>query len=324
MRLKGERHIQTFGTRAEATRWAASLERDILDRIAGKLPKKTLLEALRRYALEVSSTKKGERWEVVRLRAFESLPFSRKLIADVSASDIVAWKSSRLAFVSGPSVRREMALLSSVFEVARKEWQWTRLNPMKDVKRPTSAPHRTRVYTDDEVAAICTALEWKEATPETSAQRVALAFLVCIENGMRASEVLKINAETFNPATGVVNLPTSKNGKPRKIPLMPRTIALLSLLPAGGFLISAQVLDVKFREGRDAAGIKDAVFHDSRHTAATRIARFVRDGKLSVFEFCRMFGWTDINQALTYVNDTAEDISTRLRALTLETGQAHA
>lgn len=315
VRLKGERHTETFATKGEATRWASALERDILDKIAGKLPKKTLLEAMRKYATEVSPTKKGARWEVVRLKKMESLPFARKVISDVGARDIAAWKTSRLAAVTGPSVRREMTLLSSVFEVARREWQWTKFNPCRDVKKPRDKPHRTRVYSAKEIDAITEKLGWTGNTPVTSAQFTALAWLACLENGFRAGEVLKVDKTTLSAARRVVSLPDSKNNDPREIPLMPRTIELFALLPDGRFPITADVLDVKFREARDVAGIEDATFHDSRHTAATRIARFVRSGQLSVFEFCRMFGWKNINQALVYVNDTAEDIATRLSAL---------
>ena len=315
VRMRGESHVQTFPTKGEATRWAASLERDILDRIAGKLPKKTLLEALRRYAAEVSPTKKGERWEVVRLKTFEAVPFIRKVISEVTAMDLNGWKAKRLAVVSGPSVRRELTLWSSVFETARKEWGWMKFNPCVDVKKPRDRPHRTRVYAQSEIDAILDKLGWVEAEPTTSAQYTALAWLACLENGFRASEVLGVSKATFSKTRRVLSLPDSKNGDPREIALMPRTVALFSLLPQGFFPITSDVLDVKFREARDAAGIDDATFHDSRHTAATRIARFVRDGKLSVFEFCRIFGWKDINQALTYVNDTADDIAMRLSAL---------
>lgn len=317
--MRGEYHVQTFATKGEATRWASALERDILDRIAGKLPKKTLLEALRRYAVEISPTKKGERWEVVRLKTFESVPFARKLISEITAMNMSAWKSARLSEVSGPSVRRELTLWSSVFEAARKEWGWTKLNPCGDVKKPRDRPHRTRVYAQSEIDAILDKLGWVEAEPTTSAQFTALAWLACLENGFRASEVLRVSKATFSKSRRVVSLPDSKNNEPREIALMPRTVALFALLPQGFFPITSNVLDVKFREARDAAGINDATFHDSRHTAATRIARFVRDGKLSVFEFCRIFGWKDINQALTYVNDTADDIAMRLSALSQDT-----
>lgn len=321
VRLKGENRTETFSTNGEATRWGAALERDILDRVSGKLPKKTLLEALRRYAAEVSPSKKGERWEVVRLKTFESAPFIRKVISEVTAMDINGWKTKRLTEVSGPSVRRELTVWSSVFELARKEWGWTKANPCSDIKKPRDRPHRKRTYAQWEIEAITEKLGWTEAPPATSAQYTALAWLACLENGFRAGEVLQVDKTTFSHSRRVVSLPDSKNDEPREIPLMPRTIELLLLLPDGFFPIKSAVLDVKFREARDAAGIVAATFHDSRHTAATRIARFVRDGKLSVFEFCRMFGWKDINQALVYVNDTADDIATRLSALSQGTSQ---
>ena len=69
-----------------------------------------------------------------------------------------------------------------------------------------------------------------------------------------------------------------------------------------------QTLDALFRKLRDAAGLSGFTFHDTRHTAATMIAR-----KLDVLDLCKMFGWKNTTRALTYYNPTASDIAKRLR-----------
>ena len=66
-------------------------------------------------------------------------------------------------------------------------------------------------------------------------------------------------------------------------------------------------LDANFRNYRAMTDITNLKFHDSRHTAATRLAQ-----KLHVLELCRVFGWTKTTQALTYFNATASDIAKRM------------
>ncbi len=46
-------------------------------------------------------------------------------MGDVTAQDIADFQDSRLDKVSAASVRREICILSSVFESARLEWGWT-------------------------------------------------------------------------------------------------------------------------------------------------------------------------------------------------------
>jgi integrase len=229
-------------------------------------------------------------------------------------ADISLWKTDRLREVAGSTVRREMNLLAAIFEVARKEWVWIKVNPCADVKRPPDSPHRKRVISPTEEAALLDALGWTGDIPQTSAQWTALAFKLCCVNGFRDSEVLSIDSTRYDWARPVVELGVTKNGEMRSVPLLPEAIELLKLLPQSGFPISSAVRDVKFRVARDSLGLSDLTFHDSRHTAATRISRFVKSGQLTVFEFCRVFGWKNINQALVYVNDTADEIATRLAA----------
>ncbi len=69
-RRKGIMKSATFRTKARAELWAAQQELEIADGTAGMIPKKTFGDLLQRYAKEVSSTKRGERWEIVRIPPF--------------------------------------------------------------------------------------------------------------------------------------------------------------------------------------------------------------------------------------------------------------
>ena len=75
------------------------------------------------------------------------------------------------------------------------------------------------------------------------------------------------------------------------------------------FGITSQVLDSLFRRHRDRAGLAGFTFHDARHTAATRLAM---SRKVDVLELCRIMGWKNPKQAMTYFNPTASQIAARL------------
>ena len=128
--VKGHRESDTFRTKREAIAWAASRETELRSLPINDLqPGHTLQDALDKFGEEVSPTHKGERWELLRLgRLARSLP-SRKRIRDVSVTDLAEWRDARLKEVSSGAVLRELGLLSSVFETARREWRWLDANP---------------------------------------------------------------------------------------------------------------------------------------------------------------------------------------------------
>ena len=74
------------------------------------------------------------------------------------------------------------------------------------------------------------------------------------------------------------------------------------------FGLKSQTLDAMFRKYRERAGLSGFTFHDSRHTAATRMAQI-----LNVLDLCKVFGWTNATRALTYVNPTGSDLAKRLQ-----------
>jgi integrase len=75
------------------------------------------------------------------------------------------------------------------------------------------------------------------------------------------------------------------------------------------FGVEAASLDTLFRRHRAKAELDGFTFHDTRHTAATRMAQV-----LHVLDLCKAFGWTDTKRALTYYNPTGSDIAARLNA----------
>jgi integrase len=315
LEIKGVRDSGTFPTKREADAWAARRATEIRAMAttgqAGTV--KTLRDALRRYADEVSPTKRGEVQEVVRLRALErqALPIDKKL-ADLTTADLVLWRDSRLAVTARGSVLRQMTLLGHVLEVARREWQWIGANPMADVRRPGEPDHRERIITGREVRLMLRSLGYTRRGPVRSmSQAVAMAFLLALSTGMRAGEIAGL---TWDRVRGDhVRLPITKNGSARDVPLS--TVARRVIGRMEGFDsvlvfgIGSQVLSTLFRRHRERAGLDGFTFHDARHTAATRLAMSRR---VDVLELCRIMGWKNPKQAMVYFNPTASQIAARL------------
>ena len=288
--------------------WAAKIEAEL--RAKATFPASelyTLDNLFTRYADEVAPLKKGARWELLRLARMRSdgaLPLSARL-CDIGAADITRWRDFRLATVKGATVLREIGLLSSVFEAARRDWGWVRENPVRDVRKPKKSPHRKRLISRAEIRALLERMGYSPTAPVKQVkQAVAVCFLLALRTGMRAGELCKLTWAQVYP--DYCHLPETKT-MPRDVPLTPKARALIDRMrrfhPVRVFGFSAGTLDADFRRYRAAAGLAGFTFHDARHTAATWLSR-----KVDVLTLCKIFGWTDPKMAMVYYNPDASDI----------------
>lgn len=308
----GQRLGETLATKREAVEWAARKTLELQAVKSGRVgTTKSLRDAMRKYAEEVSTTKRGEAKEVVRLRAFErqSLPLDQKL-SELTTAQLVVWRDARLAVNARGSVLRDMTMLSSVLETARREWQWVSENAMKDVRRPQEPDHRERLISFSEIRGMLRALTYGREIRAVS-NAVAHCFLLALSTGMRAGELTALSWTQVR--SDHVKLLTTKSGKPREVPLSPVGRRLVERMRGWDetlvFGIKAQTLDALFRKYRDRAGLTGFTFHDARHTAATRLARSRR---VDVLELCKILGWRDPKQAMTYFNPSVSQLAARL------------
>jgi len=270
----------------------------------------TLRQVLHRYADEVTPTKRGNAKEALRLRAFERqlLPLDAP-ISKLATSDLAAWRDDRLKVNARGSVLRDISLLSAVLETARRDWGWLTTNPMADVRKPAQPDHRERVIAPWEVRRMLRAMSHNPRQVRTVSQAVACCFLVALATGMRAGELCGLRwADVLGTHC---HLAMTKNGSYRDVPLSPVAQRLIERMRGWDavlvFGLTSQTLDALFRKCRQRAGLDGFRFHDSRHTAATRMA-----GKLNVLELCRVFGWRKTDQALTYFNMGPADLARKL------------
>lgn len=300
----GERDSQTFRTKQEAARWALQREAELT---GARLPDKTVGDAMARFAKDVAPGRRGGRWEAIRLQSLQRDALARKPLERLAGPDIAAWRDDRMLEVSPATVAREMALIRTVLETARRDWGWLRGKPMAEVKVPRSPPSRKRRISDAEVdrVRIATGLEDGDRA-DTAMQRTGLAFLFALETAMRAGEILGMTWADVREKS--VELPKTKNGDSRRVPLSHRAREIIATLPRDRptcFDLHAGTRDALWR--RAVAGIDNLHFHDSRAEAIARLSK-----KLDVLELARVIGHRDIKSLLIYYETDADELADRL------------
>lgn len=305
IRTKGEYASKSFLSKTEAKEWAESQERR-MKRTGGLVKGKTLEMAMQRYAKEISPKKKGARWEVVRLTKLCRDDIANIVLTDLRPSDFEEWINRQK--LSPSSVNRELTLLSTVFAEC-KRWQWLDDSPLRGVRRPKDPPHRERVVSDKELERILTALGYTGVV-HTQRQHIAVIALFAIETAMRQGEIFSITWDNVHFNERYVYLPETKNGEPRKVPLSEKAVELLQSVPCVEkkvFPFSQQSCVVMYKRAMQLAGVKDATFHDLRHTAITRLA-----SKLDMLSLAKMVGHRDPRNLMIYYNPKPKDIADKL------------
>jgi integrase len=308
--VRGVRDTKVFRTKREATAWAAARETELRGNASKPVSERhTLREAAERYAEEVSPAKRGRKYEQARLAAFAREPIAALPLSAVTADVLAAWRDSRLRVVTTGTVLREMTLIRSVLEQCRREWLWLEDNPIQDVRRPAAPDHRQVLIRWRQIRAMLRAMRWTpRARIQSVGQSVACCFLLALRTGMRAGELTGLTWDRVR--ADYVILPLTKT-VPRTVPLSSKAQRVLRQMrgwdDVSVFGLTAATLDALFRKYRARCGLSGFTFHDSRHVAATMLAR-----RLDVLELCRMFGWSSTKHALVYFNASASDIARRL------------
>ncbi len=319
------RESASRSTKAEAVAWAAQREADIVGGAAVVAKRMTFGEMLERYAAEVSPTKRGERWERIRIQALvhgrpdafpaaPADPIAAVRLADLDARHFAAWRDRRLRAVSPASVRREWSMLSNACSVAVREWSLLSKNPMLTVKRPRGSEPRTRRPSEDEIKRILYCLGYSsDEAPKTKTARVGAAYRFAIQTAMRAGEIAGLQWRDVEMERRYLRTHGKTPAATREVPLSSEALEVLQKLAGvrdgeSVFGISAASLDALFRKARAKAGVEDLTFHDSRHEAITRLAKV-----FDVLELARIVGHRDLRMLLVYYNPSAEDLSGKLK-----------
>ncbi|MGF6550586.1 integrase [Paraburkholderia youngii] len=237
---------KTFTTKAEAEAWAGMIESE-MSRGAwvsrSEAEATTLYEALKRYEEEVSLSKKGAAQESSVLKNCKAVDLAKRPLATIRSADIAKLRDEWLKNYKPATVLRRLAVLSHVFNIARKEWGMESLsNPVELVRKPQPNNARTRRIAASN-APIGTPggdeLESERGAQAGELERVVKAssstllppiIWLAVETAMRRGEIVSLLWVHVDLNRCVVHLPSTKNGDARDVPLSSRAVAVLQAL----------------------------------------------------------------------------------------------
>ena len=309
---------QTFDTKADAEEWASERERDIrrgqyLE--SREAERTTLGHALDRYLVEVVSGKKGEVQDRHRVEAWKRDPLAKRALSSIRGADLAAWRDKRMSQgVSGSTIRRDLAVLSHLFNLASKEWAMTGLaNPIEAIRVPPQGKARDRRLDSrlgdegqNETMRLLAACE-ASANPW-----LAPLVKVALATAMRQSELLALRWEAVDLKRQVARLDDTKNGERRDVPLSSEAVAALKglarSLDGRVFPVSLGRLNIQWRKAVAAAGLVDFRFHDLRHEATSRLF----EKGLNPMEAAAVTGHKTLQMLKRYTHLRAEDLAQKL------------
>ena len=297
----------TFKTKASAEAWARKLESEQeagVWRDSSEAEGATLTECLDRYAREHVPRKRDPARERSHVDALRALPFTSRAIARVRSADVAAARDAWTAVGHAPAtIVRRMAVLSRVFNVARREWGMESIsNPVELVAKPAVRNARERRVSDGDIEAISSATG--------SAELVAFIRLA-VETAMRRGELCALQWEHIDLKARTAHLPHTKNGHARTVPLSTRAVDVLRALPrrldGRVFGLQPDSVTQAFERACRRAGIESVCIHDLRHEATSRLAE-----KLQAHELAKVTGHRDMRMVLRYYHPRAEDLAKKL------------
>lgn len=318
---------RTFITRADAEKWArlteSELERGVfIDR--SEAESTTLADILGRYGKEVSREHRGHESERIRLSALQRHRIGKLSLAKLKARDIAAYRDERMKTVSRATVSRELDLLRSALNVARRDWGFNLENPVSLVRRPKLNNARSRIFIADEETRLLAALanEGRDRHGRlgsgTRNPWISPMVELALQTAMRRGELLALRWENIDLHARTAHLPLTKNGRPRTVPLSSQAVAILRNLPrtlnGQVFPITAMALRLAFTRAVERARktyevecrnagiapdsrlLNDLHFHDLRHIATSRLAEKLPN----VVELSAVTGHSDLKMLARY------------------------
>ncbi len=248
-----------------------------------------------------------------------------KMLDQITARDIEAYKAARVRKVKGSTVNRELALLKTIFNVAIAQGRITS-NPVKSVKFfPETARRQDKKFSSLEV----------EHLVEASAPHLRPILATALFTGLRKGDVLSLRPQDIDLERHVIRIMMQKTGEPVEIPLHPILERILKPLlsePTPHVFMSTRASrktgevtrqgDIKnaFRGALDRAGLagRGFTFHDLRRTFASMLY----SKGIPLLTVSKLLGHRSVKTTERYLGVKLEEKRQAVAVLGEEWGQA--
>jgi integrase len=281
---------------------------------------KTFKEMMDRYMSEHSTPKKASSERDLSSLSHLTPFFGTRPISEISPKLIYEYKNRRRNEDASPStINRELALMKHAFNLAVREWEWIKENPVTRVSMEKEPPSRDRWLTCEE----------EEALLSVSPQWLKEIIIFAIESGCRREEILSLTWKDVDIFKKVVTIFANKTGDRRTIPLTTKAFDVLKskekariktgLIKREDFpfshpgrqKVNFHALRWAFEKALRKAKIEDFRFHDLRHTFASRLAQQGVDP----YTIQKLMGHKTFTTTARYSHHCAESLRSGINAL---------
>lgn len=312
VRLQGyPEQTKTFRTKQEAATWANERERLVLQGFASSIreaDRVTLNGALERYSKEVTPLKKGRQQELARLRRWQKNPLAAQPLSQIRGADLARYRDLRLEQgAGGNTVRLDLALISHLYEVARKDWGFETLaNPVKAMRKPKLPRGRDRRLSPGEEQRL---LDYCDKSGKLMLKAIVI---LAIETAMRRGEIANLTWDDINLNTRMAHLHDTKNGESRIVPLSTRAVSAIQSIPCESSQLLVNIhrdnVSAAFASVCKACGIQGLRLHDLRHEATSRLF----EKGLNMMEVATVTGHKSLSMLKRYTHLRPADLLSRL------------
>ena len=277
---------------------------------------RTLKELVDRYLKERSALKSPSSFRRDKVVFKHVLGFFGDcLLADVTAKAANDYKGMRLRQVDGQTVKKEVATLRNVLNVAVKEWEWLQDNPVSRVSLPKDPPGRVRFLTREEIDRLI----------DCAGNWFRPVIIVAAHTGLRVGNIISLTWEKVDLFKRLIVFSASemKNNEPLCIPInntlfetfkdlqKVRHLNSNLVFVRNGKPLYQRLIGKALKNACRQAGITDFRFHDLRHTFASMLV----EGGVDLYTVQRLLGHKDGKMTQRYAHLTQSRLINAVKVL---------
>ncbi|MCX5852937.1 MAG: tyrosine-type recombinase/integrase [Deltaproteobacteria bacterium] len=271
---------------------------------------KTFNELMDRYMKEYSAICKApsshlrDKGLEKHLRSF----FGDSLLTQIAPNMISEYKLRRRADgVSPRTINYELTLMGHAFNLAMKEWEWVKDNPVMRVRKERVNNKVERWLSLDEEQKLLV------ASPLWLREIITFA----IHTGLRQGEIMDLKWSQIDFTRKTLIITEQKNRSVDTLPLNATAFDVLAekvpcvldtdkrvFVNHLGNRIGSSVLIRAFHLAEKKAGINKLRFHDLRHTFATRL---IQNG-VDLFTVQKLGRWKNTSMVTRYAHHCSESL----------------
>jgi integrase len=235
--------------------------------------------------------------------------FSGRTLFEITTRLVGEYRAERAKTAKPATVYQELALLRRMFNVAIKEWQWLRTNPVSAISFSVGNRNaRTRWLTVDEEDMLL-----RRATNPSWLRPL---LVIALHTGMRRGEILALTWRDIDLSRRLIRVERSKNGEKRSIPIsatLQTTLQGIKVREISGrlFPLAVRSLRAGFEKAVGKAELENFHFHDLRHTFATRL---VQNG-VDLYKVKELLGHKTLAMTMRYAHHYPESLRSSVEVL---------